>query len=128
MVREGEAPDDLLVVVRATPRRRGEAIDDIAADGLQSGRVYVVAEGKRRVRLYGVSVFALRPGVPLIELLVRFDEAPSYLQATIGRLRAAGFDVLSTGVNRDHFDVQPFAGHGEEERSRWRPSARRPSD
>jgi len=31
--------------------------------------------------LVGVSVFALRPGVPLMEVLSRFDKAPSYLEA-----------------------------------------------
>jgi hypothetical protein len=115
MVRDGEVLDDLLVVVRATPRRRDEAIADIAADALRSGRVYAVVESGRVVVLYGVSVFALRPGVPLAELLVRFDEAPSYLQAPIGRLREAGFDVLPTGVNPDHFDVQLLAGDGDGE-------------
>jgi hypothetical protein len=56
------------------------------------------------VALYGVSVFA-RPGVSPTAVLRRFASSPFYLEATAGDLRKAGFDVLPTGANPDHFDV-----------------------
>jgi hypothetical protein len=77
-----------------------DAINDIAVDALESGQTYVVQnERGEREPLFGASVFALRAGVPLIELLSRFDEAPSYLEAQVGALRSARFVVLPTGAN-----------------------------
>jgi hypothetical protein len=49
------------------------------------------------------------------EALARFDEAPSYLEARLGALRSAGFVVLPTGANVDHFDVQLLPGHADED-------------
>jgi hypothetical protein len=51
--------------------------------------------------------------VPLIELLSRFDEAPSYLEAQVGALQSARFVVLPTDANVDHFDVQLLSGQAE---------------
>lgn len=115
-LREGDTPDDLVLVIRATPGTREEAIADIVADALRSGRLYAVADrtGRSEV-LFGVSVFARRPGVAPVEVLARFDAAPAYLETTVAILREAGFDVLPTGVNRDHYDVQLVAGQGEED-------------
>jgi hypothetical protein len=114
MLRADAVPDDLVVVVRAAPASVEDAINDIAVDALESGQTYVVQnERGEREPLFGVSVFALRAGVPLIELLSRFDEAPSYLEAQVGALQSARFVVLPTGANVDHFDVQLLSGQAE---------------
>ena len=116
MVRSDAVPDDLVVVVRAAPASVDEAVDDIAHDALQSGRTYAVLdEAGRREALFGVSTFAHRPGVSLLTVLARFDDAPSYLEARVGALRAAGFKVLPTGTNLDHFDVQLLPGQGDDD-------------
>ena len=65
--------------------------------------------------LFGISVFARRPGVALVEILARFDMGPAYLEAAVGSLRAAGFGLLPTGVNPDHYDVQLVPGQREED-------------
>lgn len=116
MLREGETPDDLVLVIRASPATRQECIADIAADALRSGRLYAVpgAAGRREV-LFGISVFARRVGVAPVEVLARFDAAPAYVEASVGTLRSAGFEVLPTGVNPDHYDVQLVGGQGEED-------------
>lgn len=116
MLREEGPPDDLVLVIRACPATREECVADIVADALRSGRLYVVADpaGGREV-LFGVSVFARRPGVAPVEILVRFDAAPAYLEAAVGNLRSAGFDVLPTGGNPDHYDVQLVPGQREED-------------
>jgi hypothetical protein len=112
MLRADAVADDLVVVVRAAPASVEDAINDIAVDALESGQTYVVQnERGEREPLFGVSVFALRAGVPLIELLSRFDEAPSYLEAQVGALQSARFVVLPTGANVDHFDVQLLRAH-----------------
>jgi hypothetical protein len=109
-------PDDLVVVVRATPASVEATVEDIAVDALESGRTYAVQdEAGEREPLFGVSVFARRPEVPVAEALARFDEAPSYLEARVGVLRSAGFVVLPTGANADHFDVQLLPGHADED-------------
>jgi hypothetical protein len=115
MVREGETPDDLVLVIRASPATRSECMADFVADAVRSGRLYVVADrsGRREV-LFGVSVFARRPGVTPVEVLARFDAAPAYLETSVGNLREAGFEVLPTGVNPDHY-VQLVAGQREED-------------
>lgn len=108
--------DDLLLVIRAAPATRPECLADLVTDALRSGRLYAVADasGLRQV-LFGVSVFARRPGVAPVEVLARFDAAPAYLEASVGSLRRAGFDVLPTGVNPDHYDVQLVPGQREED-------------
>jgi hypothetical protein len=85
MVREGEVPDDLVLVIRASPARRQDCIADIVGDAVRSGRLYSVADrnGQREV-LFGISVCARRPGVTPVEVLARFDLAPAYLEAPVG--------------------------------------------
>ena len=48
-------------------------------------------------------------------VLRRFTQAPRYVAITVGDLRAAGFDVIPTGTNPDHYDVQLIAGRIERE-------------
>lgn len=120
VLRPAETPDDLLVVIRATPASRDAALSSIAADARLSSKVYCVAVADHRVVLYGVSVFAHRRGTELAEVLARFPGAPAYVQARVGVLRAAGFEVLPTGTNPEHFDVQ-LISHVEE-------GAREPDD
>lgn len=116
MLREGETPDDLVLVIRASPATRQECIADVIDDALRSGRLYAVtAEPGHREVLFGISVFARRPGIEPVEVLARFDAAPAYVEASVGALREAGFEVLPTGVNPDHYDVQLVAGQREEE-------------
>jgi hypothetical protein len=106
MLRPETVPDDLLVVVRATPADREVAIATIADDAEESARIYVVAEADTIVILHGVSVFAHRNDVDVADVLRRFPFAPAYVAATVGRLRAGGFAVFPTGANVDHFDLQ----------------------
>jgi hypothetical protein len=112
-VRPGDVPHDLVVVIRASPASRAGAAEDIAEAARLSSEVNVVEhqDGFREV-LYGVSVYARRPGVEP-DVLSRFKAAPAYLAAPVGRLRAAGFPVLPTGAHPDHFDVQLVPGRGE---------------
>jgi hypothetical protein len=106
MLRPDGPPDDVTLLMRATPAAVDEAVLDIAEDALESAAVYEVDRpGGERVALYGVSVFARRPGVSPVELLRRFALSPYYLDASAGAVRSAGFDVLPTGANADHFDV-----------------------
>ena len=106
MLRRGGPPDDTTLLIRATPASVDEGTLDIAEDALESAAVYEVDRpGGERVALYGVSVFTRPHGVRPTEVLRRFASSPSYLEATAGGLRAAGFDVLPTGANPDHFDV-----------------------
>ena len=61
MVRADETPDDLVLVIRASPATRSECVADLVADAVRSGRLYAVAgSGGRREVLFGVSVFARR--------------------------------------------------------------------
>jgi hypothetical protein len=112
-VRPGDVPHDLVVVIRASPPGRAGAAEDIAEAARLSSEVYVVEheDGFREV-LYGVSVYARRPGADP-DVLQRFKAAPAYLAAPVGRLRAAGFPVLPTGTQPDQFDVQLVPGRGE---------------
>ena len=114
-VRSSDVPHDLVVVIRAAPGTLEAAADDIAEAARVSAEVYVIqdADGFREL-LYGVSVYARRPGAEP-DVLQRFSQAPAYLAAPVGRLRAAGFPVLPTGSHADHFDVQLAAGHAEED-------------
>ena len=111
MLRSGDVPGDLVVVIRATLATRAEAVADIAKDARVSADTYVVGQGDEVELLYGVSVFARRPGPR--DVLERFVEAPTYLEVTVGVVRAAGFSVLPTGANPDHFDVQLVSGRPE---------------
>lgn len=106
MLRPGGPPDDATLLIRATPASTDEAVVDIAEDALESAAVYEVDRPSgERVALYGVSVFARPHGVSPVEVLRRFASSAYYLEVTAGDARAAGFDVLSTGANPDHFDV-----------------------
>ena len=109
-MRPDDPPDDLFVVVRATPSRRDVAAAKIAEDAEESARVYAVVDGDGTVILHGVSVFAHRGDVDVADVLRRFPFAPSYVTTTVGALRGAGFPVLATGANPDHFDVQLVPG------------------
>lgn len=113
MVREGETPGDLVVVVRAAPATVGETVEDIVMAAELSAEAYVVARrGESRELLYGVSVYARRPEAE-VDVLIRFAASPSYLEVSVGLLTAAGFPVLPTGTDPDHFDVQLVPGHVE---------------
>ena len=107
LVRVGEIPDDLLVVIRAMPADRVKGIAEMVDSAILSAGRYVV-EGEDEIRelLYGVSVFAQREGQELIDVLYRFPAAPMFVAATVGVIRRRGFQVLPTGHNTDHFDVQ----------------------
>lgn len=109
-----DAPDDLLLVIRATPASRALAVEKIAEDAELSARIYLVElrQGERQL-LYGVSVFAHRAGHELTEVLDRFPFAPMFIEAPVGVIRSAGCDVIATGENPDHFDVQLIPGVGE---------------
>ena len=113
-VRSADTADDLVVVVRATPANRADAIDALVETASESAATYVVitATGDAEL-LFGVSVFALRPGLDSAEVLERFPYAPTFVSATVGALRAAGFAVLPTGMNPEHFDVQLLPGCSE---------------
>jgi len=80
---------------------------------LQSAAVYVVEEGPVRYLLFGASVFAVPAGGTPLDVLSRFDAAPSYAEATVGALRVAGFRVIPTGGNSDHYDMQRLDRVGE---------------
>jgi hypothetical protein len=106
MVRPGPPTDDLVVVIRAAPPSLGEAAADIANAARLSAEVYVLEhDAGSRELLYGVSVYARRPGVEP-DVLARFSASPCFLQATVGLLTAAGFPVVPTGTDPDHFDIQ----------------------
>jgi len=106
MLRAVALPIGPTLVIRATPASVDEAVLDIAETALDSADIYEVERPDgRRVALYGVSVFARPAGGDTGELLRRFAASPFYLAATVPQVRAAGFDVLPTGTNPDHFDV-----------------------
>lgn len=114
LVREGESPHDLVLVVRATPADRDRALAAMIEDADLSARQYVVeAEPGSREVLYGVSVFARRPGVEVATIVDRFMGAAAYVEVPIGALRSAGFEVYPTGANPDHFDIQLIGGVSE---------------
>jgi hypothetical protein len=114
-LRSGGAPGESLLVVRATPARRAEAVTALAADAELSARVYVVEHLEtRRELLFGVSVFAHREGTQRSEVLARFPVAPTFVEASVGLIRSAGFEVLPTGENPEHFDIQLIPGVAEQ--------------
>lgn len=106
MLRPGEVADDTTLLIRAAPGSVDEAVVDMAEAALDSADTYEVERvDGLRVLLYGVSVFARNPAADEGELLRRFASSPYYLEAAVGQVRAAGFEVLPTGANRSHFDV-----------------------
>lgn len=116
LLRADEPPNDLLVVIRATPADRELAIDEMVEDAELSSYQFVVeAVPGARELLYGVSVLARPPGVDVSAVIDRFSGAPAYIEATVGALRAAGFAVLPTGANLDHFDIQLVDGIREQD-------------
>lgn len=88
---------------------------EIAEDAAESANVYVITIGGRTELLHGVSVFAQRDGIGVNLVLERFAYAPRYCAARVGDLRRAGFEVLPTGANLDHFDVQLVPGRSVED-------------
>ena len=116
LLRSGDTPDDLLLVIRATPADHEGAVDEMVEDAELSARQYVVeaVSGSREV-LYGVSVFARRSGVDVASVVDRFTGAPTYLEVAVGKVRAAGFAVYPTGTNPDHFDIQLMSGADEQD-------------
>lgn len=43
-------------------------------------------------------------------MLRRFGGSPFYVEVSVGELRTAGFAVLATGSNTDHFDILLIEG------------------
>jgi hypothetical protein len=115
MLRAEPPPDDLLVVLRASPTDVDEAVDEVAEDAEESANVYVVTISGRTELLHGVSVFAQRDGLGANLVLERFAYAPRYCSARVGDLRRMGFEILPTGANLDHFDVQLVPGRSVED-------------
>lgn len=92
-----------------------EAAEDIAAAAQLSAEVYILQwDGGARELLYGVSVYARRPGADT-DVLIRFSASPCFLEVSVGVLRAAGFPVVPTGADPGHFDVQLLPGHPEDD-------------
>lgn len=110
LLRNEPPPDDLVLLLRATGGDIEGAIADIARDARDSASIYAVelGEGQREV-LHGASVFALRSRRVIEEVLGAFAASPGYLAVSVGALRSAGFGVLPTGTNPDHFDIQLVA-------------------
>jgi hypothetical protein len=50
-------------------------------------------------------------------VLHRFSRAPCYLAVTVADLRTAGLEVIATGTNPDHYDVQLVAGRFDDDTS-----------
>jgi hypothetical protein len=111
MLRDEAPPDDLTVVLRATPADRESAVAQIADDALVSAETYVVltAAGVQNA-LYGVSVWARRTGTDMTKLLRRFRFAPVYVEISAAALRRQGFEILATGADPDHYEVQLLPG------------------
>lgn len=87
----------------------------MATDAEVSGRVYaVLREDGSRTVLFGVSVFGRQSDAELLEILFRFPHALGFLEASVGQLRAAGFEVLPTGSHPRHFDIQLVGGVAED--------------
>ena len=111
LVRPEGPPDDLLLVIRAMPVSRSAAVDQMVEDAEFSARLYVLeGEGGGRELLYGISVFAHGASQDPRGVLDRFRAAPMFVEAPVGAIRAAGFEVIPTGTGADHFDVQLIVG------------------
>lgn len=113
LVRPGDVPDDLMLVIRAVPANRSAAVEEMADRAQLSASVYVVEQSGKWCLLFGVSVFAHRLGRDATDVLRRFPRAPMFVEAPVGTVRAAGFEVVPTGTDADHFDVQLIAGVAE---------------
>lgn len=95
------------------PDNRSAAVDEMVDRAQLSASVYVVQQSGKWHLLYGVSVFAHRLGKDATDVLRRFARAPMFMEAPVRALRAAGFEVVPTGSDADHFDVQLIAGIAE---------------
>jgi hypothetical protein len=115
LVRDERPPDDALVVLRAAAPDRSRTLRNAVLDATESGATYVVARGGRREVLYGISVFACRADGEPAQVLSAFPLSPHHLELTVGLIREAGFDVIATGTNPDHYDVQLMSGRFEDE-------------
>lgn len=111
LLRDERPAPDALVVLRAAAADRERTIRNAVEDAVDSGATYVVIrpDGSREV-LYGSSVFAQREGVAVKEVLRLFPRSPSFLGLSVGAIRTAGFEVLPSGSNPDHYDVQLLPG------------------
>jgi hypothetical protein len=113
-LREEAVVDDAVVVLRAAAAGRPRTIRNAVEDAVDSGATYVVVRSDgRREMLFGISVFAQREGREVADVLRLFPHSPSFLRLTIGDIRRAGFEVLPTGSNPDHYDVQLISGRVE---------------
>jgi hypothetical protein len=93
-------------------------VEEVVERALLSAAVYVVAQASERQLLYGVSVFAHRQDEDAVGILERLRAAPMFVEAPVGVIRAAGFEIIPTGQSPDHFDRQLIAGVTETERPR----------
>jgi hypothetical protein len=110
-LRDETVVDDTAVVLRAAAADRPRTLRNAVEDAVDSGATYVIVRSDgRREMLYGISVFAQREGTEVADVLRLFPHSPSFLGLTIGEIRRAGFEVLPTGSNPDHYDVQLIAG------------------
>lgn len=114
-VRDEARVDDRVELVRAVPVGGQRALRTAALDAAESGRTYVI-QGPSGVRevLYGLSVYAVRGPGGIAAVMERFRQAPMVAVVTAGALRRAGFDLIATGSNPDHYDVQLLPGWLEE--------------
>jgi hypothetical protein len=110
-VRDEPLAADTLVVLRAAAADMQRTVRNAVTDATESGLTYVIVrnDGTREI-LYSISVFAQRDGRSVAETLRTFSWAPRYLRFTVGEIRAPGFDIVATGANPDHFDVQLLPG------------------
>jgi hypothetical protein len=98
---------DNLVVLRAAAQDPTRTLRNLVLDASGSGRTYAVerSDGRREI-LYGISVYAQCEGQEVENVLRRFAQAPRYAAFSVGEIGAAGFEVIPTGTNPDHYDVQ----------------------
>lgn len=85
LVRPEDVPDDLVLVVRAMPADRLAAVEEMVDRARLFASVYVVEQFGRRHLLFGVSVFAHRPGIAVTDVLRRFPTAPMLWRRPSGR-------------------------------------------
>jgi hypothetical protein len=107
-----------MLVIRATPANRSAAIEEMVERAQLSATVYVVEQANQRQLLYGVSVFAYRQNEDSGGILLRLRAAPMFVEAPVGAIRTAGFEIFATGDSPNHFDVQLIAGVTETEPDR----------
>jgi hypothetical protein len=97
LIRLEEPPDELMLVIRATPESRSAAVEEMVDRALLSAGVYVVERQERRELLYGVSVFAHRRDEGAAGILERLRAAPMFVEAPVGVIAAAVLEVIPTG-------------------------------